>query len=198
MKSRVLKVGRFFRMQPLQHIGLFIGDLISPLWEKTNSIEKFRRRQRPFTTCEAPLWCGFVHLPLWIQSPLPPLPFCLLDLQPDSSAPWQVFPYRVHSACLTRTAVLENSASNHKMRSHSVLLVVGYEGGATVTLCAALGRSAWTVSYCKPLQDGVAPRNSGFLLKIAYECRRLEYSKMDTLQRSPGFTLEVIHAAAFS
>lgn len=183
-KSRTI-----FRTQPLQHIGFFIGDLISPLWERSNYIERLRchRRSVPHAKCHYDSASSTSHFELKV----------LLHLL-GSPALWQVFPYRVHSACLTRTAIPESSASNLKMRSHSVLHVVGYEGGANVTPCAALGHSAWMVSHCKPLLDCLAPRNSGFWLKTASESHTLEYSKTGTLWESPGFTLEVIHAAAFS
>lgn len=143
--------------------------------------------------------CHCIRSAIMILLPSPPTwneksSYILLD----SPAPWRVFPNRVHSACLTRTAVLENSASNLKTRSHSVLRVVGYRGGANVVPCAALECSAWMVSYHKHLQDCCAPVNSGFKLKTASKSHRLEWSMIGPLWRFPGFMLEVVYAAAFS
>lgn len=155
----------------MQHIGFFIGNLVSPLWEKTNYIEKLRCHLRFVPAkCHCHLTSSISHFELKVILHLVGLPGL-----------WQVFPYRVHSACLTRTAVPENSASSLKMRGHSVLHVAGYEGGANVMPCAALEHCAWMVSCHKPLWDCSAPVNSGFTLRTASESHALEYSKIGTL-----------------
>ena len=76
---------------------------------------------------------------------LPPPPACSKKpayISLDSLPCEQMSLRRVHSACLTRTAVLENSASNLGMRNRSVPPVVDHGGGASVLPCAAPGRSA--------------------------------------------------------
>ena len=85
--------------------------------------------------------------------------------------------HRVHSACLTRTAVLENSASDVMMRNRSVPPAVDHGGGASFLLCAARGRSAWTVSRPGAWQDRCAPRRRQHLGLLDDDVPRQALSK---------------------
>lgn len=98
--------------------------------------------------------------------------------------------HRVHSACLTRTAVPGNSASSPDMRRHSVRHAAGYAGGASAMPCAAQERSAWTVSSYTHWQGCLPPADSGFYtVKKASASHRLFPDRRSL--RFPGFILEV-------
>lgn len=50
----------------MQHIGFFIGDLVPPLWEKTNYIEKLGALQdlSPHSKCHGDLASSISHFEL--------------------------------------------------------------------------------------------------------------------------------------